>query len=137
MIITVEFPERLAKHRHNQGLTQTALAERVGIHVSQIRRYEQGAAQPTLDVIRRLTLALNTNADQLIFNSDENSAENGDGTSDSKPSPTSTPTNEQPSEPPSTASSSDTKPANSPAEPRSGPRAHPEFRPLTELRFKI
>lgn len=78
MIDLVDFPERLAQHRHDQGLTQTALAERVGIHVSQIRRYEQGSAQPTLDVIRRLTLALNTNADQLIFNNDETSAENGE-----------------------------------------------------------
>lgn len=32
-------------------LAQQALAERVGIRVSQICRYEQGAAQPTLDVI--------------------------------------------------------------------------------------
>jgi transcriptional regulator with XRE-family HTH domain len=68
---TVDFPERLATLRHKQGLTQTTLANQVGIHVSQIRRYEQGTAQPTLDVIRRLTLALNTNADQLIFDPNE------------------------------------------------------------------
>ena len=78
MINLVDFPERLAQRRHDQGLTQAALAERVGIHVSQVRRYEQGSAQPTLDVIRRLTLALNTNADQLIFDADQNSAENGE-----------------------------------------------------------
>lgn len=68
---TVDFPERLATLRHQQGLTQQTLAQQVGIHVSQIRRYEQGTAQPTLDVIRRLTLALNTNADRLIFDPDE------------------------------------------------------------------
>lgn len=78
MIDYVDFPERLAKLRHDQGLTQAALAERVSIHVSQIRRYEQGTAQPTLDVIRRLTTALNTNADQLIFNHDETSGENSE-----------------------------------------------------------
>jgi transcriptional regulator with XRE-family HTH domain len=69
-LITMDFPERLTTLRHQRGLTQAALATIVDIHVSQIRRYEQGAAQPTLDVIRRLTLALNTSADQLIFNTD-------------------------------------------------------------------
>jgi len=78
MIITVDFHERLTHLRHDQGLTQAALAERVGIHVSQICRYEQGAAQPTLDVIRRLTTALNTNADQLIFNPDEPGGDNNE-----------------------------------------------------------
>ena len=78
MIITVDFHERLTHLRHDQGLTQAALAERVGIHVSQICRYEQGAAQPTLDVIRRLTTALNTNADQLSLDPDEHDAANSD-----------------------------------------------------------
>lgn len=37
------------------------------VHVSQIRRYEAGNAQPTLDVIRRLAIALSTSADTLVF----------------------------------------------------------------------
>lgn len=69
-MLTVDFPERLATLRRQRDLTQQALADHIGIHVSQIRRYEQGKAQPTLDVIRRLTLALNTSADQLIFDND-------------------------------------------------------------------
>jgi len=69
---------RLAKLRHDQGLTQAALAEHIGIHVSPPPRSEQGAAQPTLDVIRRLTTALNTNADQLIFDNTETGPENGE-----------------------------------------------------------
>jgi transcriptional regulator with XRE-family HTH domain len=69
--ITMDFPERLATLRKEQGLTQNALAERVGIHVSQLRRYEGNAAQPTLDVIRRLAIALSVSADQLIFDNNE------------------------------------------------------------------
>ena len=64
----VDFPERLANLRKQRGLTQTALATIIGIHHSQLRRYENGTAQPTLDVIRRLTTALNTTSDNLIFN---------------------------------------------------------------------
>jgi len=63
----MDFPERLAALRKERGLTQQALAERVGIHVSQVRRYEGGGAQPTLEVIRRLALALSVSADELVF----------------------------------------------------------------------
>lgn len=64
-------PARLAALRKERSLTQAALAERAGIHVSQLRRYEAGGAQPTLDVIRRLAIALSVSADQLIFDTDE------------------------------------------------------------------
>jgi transcriptional regulator with XRE-family HTH domain len=69
--LDMDFPERLAALRKDRGLTQQALAERVGIHVSQLRRYEGGGAQPTLDVIRRLAIALSVSADQLVFDIDE------------------------------------------------------------------
>jgi len=35
--------------------------------VSQVRRYEGGGAQPTLDVVRRLAIALSVSADELVF----------------------------------------------------------------------
>src|SRR5580658_7828183 len=69
--LDMDFPARLAALRKDRGLTQQALAERVGIHVSQLRRYEAGGAQPTLDVLRRLAVALSVSADQLVFDSDE------------------------------------------------------------------
>jgi transcriptional regulator with XRE-family HTH domain len=69
--LDMDFPERLSALRKERGLTQQALAERVGIHVSQLRRYEGGGAQPTLDVIRRLAIALSVSADQLVFDTDE------------------------------------------------------------------
>ena len=69
--LDMDFPERLATLRKERGLTQQALAERVGIHVSQLRRYEAGGAQPTLDVLRRLAVALSVSADRLVFDTDE------------------------------------------------------------------
>ena len=70
-VLEMGFPERLAKLRKEKSLTQQALAERVGVHVVQIRRYEGGSAQPTLDVIRRLALALSVSADALVFAKEE------------------------------------------------------------------
>jgi transcriptional regulator with XRE-family HTH domain len=68
---TLDFPQQLAALRKHHGLTQQALAERVGIHVVQLRRYEGGTSQPTLDVIRRLATALSVSADLLLFGRDE------------------------------------------------------------------
>jgi transcriptional regulator with XRE-family HTH domain len=66
-----EFPERLATLRKEKGLTQQALADQIRMHVVQIRRYEAGASQPTLDVLRKLAIALGVSADHLIFGKDE------------------------------------------------------------------
>lgn len=68
---TLDFPQQLAALRKHHGLTQQALAERVGIHVVQLRRYEGGTSQPTLDVIRRLATALSVSADLLLFGKNE------------------------------------------------------------------
>jgi len=47
------------------GLSQTALAERVGVHVRQIRRYERGEQQPVLGVAAKLAEALGISLDEL------------------------------------------------------------------------
>jgi len=67
----VNFPEHLAQLRKDKGLTQPQLAEKIGVHVAQVRRYEAGTSQPTLDVIRSLAVALGVSADELLFAPDE------------------------------------------------------------------
>ncbi len=67
----MDFAQRLAALRKERGLTQQGLADLVKVHLTQINRYESGDSQPTLDVIRRLAIALNASADELIFGKDE------------------------------------------------------------------
>lgn len=67
----LKFHERLAVLRKERGLTQQALAELVDMHISQIRRYESGQSQPTLDAIRKLAMALSVSADMLLFANNE------------------------------------------------------------------
>ncbi len=67
----MNFPERLAALRKDKGITQNALADLAGVHVAQIRRYEGGDSQPTLDVVRKLAIALSVSADMLVFDKDE------------------------------------------------------------------
>lgn len=61
----------IAMQLNAQILTQQALAELVGVHLTQIQRYEKGDTQPTLEVIRKLALALAVSADALVFDADE------------------------------------------------------------------
>jgi transcriptional regulator with XRE-family HTH domain len=67
----MDFAKRLVTARHAKGMTQQALADQVGIHVTQVRRYEAGTSQPTLDVLRALAVALSVSTDSLVFNDDE------------------------------------------------------------------
>lgn len=65
------FPERLVAIRKEHNLTQQALAESARCGISQLKRYELGTSQPTLDVIKRLAQALRVSSDYLLFGKDE------------------------------------------------------------------
>jgi len=70
-LLVMAFSNQLVRLRKTRGMTQQALADEVGIHVTQLRRYEAGTAQPTADVLRRLAIALRTSADTLLFDEHE------------------------------------------------------------------
>ena len=67
----MNFAHRLAATRKQRGLTQQALADAIGIHLSQVRRYEAGTSQPTLDVLKRIAVTLSVTIDALAFDEDE------------------------------------------------------------------
>jgi transcriptional regulator with XRE-family HTH domain len=69
-VVEDQFGRQLAEMRRERGLTQAEVAERVGIHPSQLHRYEAGTAQPTLPVLRGLALALQASIDSLVFTDD-------------------------------------------------------------------
>lgn len=47
------------------------MSDKVGIHVSQYKRNESGTSQPTLEVFRKIILALNVSSDMMLFDEDE------------------------------------------------------------------
>ena len=69
--VDMGFSERLTALRKQKGFTQQILADAAGVHVVQIRRYEGGKTQPTLEIIRKLAIALAASADELLFEKDE------------------------------------------------------------------
>lgn len=70
-LLTMDFPERLASLRRERRMTQQQLADETEVHVSQIKRYEAGSSQPTIDVLKKLAVALSVSADLLLFDKDE------------------------------------------------------------------
>ena len=74
----MSFSERLVALRKQRGLSQRALAESVGVHLTQVQRYEAGSGQPTLDVVRRLAIALSVSADMLVFDPQERGPQDDD-----------------------------------------------------------
>jgi transcriptional regulator with XRE-family HTH domain len=61
----------LLRLRKSQGLTQPQLADLAGLHVNQVRRYEAGSAQPSLDGLKKIALALHVSLDELVFEANE------------------------------------------------------------------
>jgi transcriptional regulator with XRE-family HTH domain len=70
------FPEHLAELRRGRGLTQAALAERIGVRANQLSLYESGKSEPSLGVLRQLAIALSVSCDALVFGGEDRLANN-------------------------------------------------------------
>lgn len=71
LLTAMAFAQRLVETRKSHGLTQQQLADRVDVHVTQLRRYEAGANAPNLEVLKRLAVALGITIDALAFDDHE------------------------------------------------------------------
>ncbi len=57
---------RLIALRKEKGLTQQEMADKIGLHVNQIRRYESGSAQPSLEA-KKMAMTMSVTIDSLVF----------------------------------------------------------------------
>lgn len=64
---TMSISQRLITLRREQSLTQQEMADRVGLHVNQIRRYESEQAHPSLEALKKIALGLSISLDSLVF----------------------------------------------------------------------
>lgn len=63
--------QRLIALRRERDLTQQQMADAIGVHVNQIRRYEAGATQPALEALKKIAIAMSVTIDSLVFGEDE------------------------------------------------------------------
>lgn len=62
--------KRVRDLRTFQGLTQEGLAERAGLHYTHVQRLEQGSANPTLDTLESVALALRVPLPEILKSQD-------------------------------------------------------------------
>ncbi len=66
--------ERIKYLRKQKGLSQTDLANQVGISYAQVGRYETKGAQPSAEVVKKMADVLGVSPDYLINGSSEEQA---------------------------------------------------------------
>ena len=60
------FSERLVSLRKKKGLSQVALAERIGISGQVVSQYERGVTRPDLEILTRIADFFNVSSDYLL-----------------------------------------------------------------------
>ena len=70
-VFRMSIRDRMIALRQQRKLTQHEMADMVGLHVNQIRRYETGHAQPSLDALKKIAVALRITLDELVFDEGE------------------------------------------------------------------
>lgn len=70
-LTTMSIAQRLVSLRKQKALTQQALADALGLHLTQVKRYEAGTSQPSLDALKKMAQTLRVTTDSLIFEPEE------------------------------------------------------------------
>ena len=62
----MSFSNKLIQTRLKQGLTQKQLAKLIGVSIRTYKKYETGVTLPKITTIRKIVIALETTADELL-----------------------------------------------------------------------
>lgn len=71
----ISIGEQIQKLRKDNNLNQTQLAEKIGVSLTQLQRYENKGVQPPADILKKLADTFNTSIDFLIYGDSEQKAQ--------------------------------------------------------------
>lgn len=71
----VSVGQQIQELRKKNGLSQTALAEKIGVSITQLQRYENKGVQPPADMLKKIADTFNTSIDFLVYGNTEQKAE--------------------------------------------------------------
>lgn len=66
MVTTTDISKKLAEAIQQSGLTQTFIAEKIGVKQQQISSYITGKTLPALDTLSRLCTILDLDANEIL-----------------------------------------------------------------------
>ncbi|WP_339339851.1 helix-turn-helix transcriptional regulator [uncultured Oceanicoccus sp.] len=67
----MSFEANLRQLRKSRKLTQDQMADLVGLHTASIKTYETGRARPSLETFKKIIVACDITADELLFDKHE------------------------------------------------------------------
>ena len=71
MVVLADIQKKIADIIRQSGMTQTALAQKIGVKQQTIAQYLSGRAMPALDTFANLCAVLDVSADYLLGLEDE------------------------------------------------------------------
>jgi transcriptional regulator with XRE-family HTH domain len=66
--VSPDFPAKLRKARKEKGFSQGQLAQRIGVDLQRVSKYERGVNVPTTDIMVRIADTLDVSLDYLLRN---------------------------------------------------------------------
>jgi len=66
---------QIQKLRKENNLNQSQLAEKIGVSLTQLQRYENKGVQPPADILKKLADAFNISIDFLVYGDSEQKAQ--------------------------------------------------------------
>jgi len=70
-LMNMSFPKRILQLRKKHNMTQQQMADKILMNVAQIKRYEGGYSQPSVEAIKRIAKIFSVTTDWLLFDEGE------------------------------------------------------------------
>lgn len=61
------FRDTFVRLRKEKGWTQAQVAEKIGISIGQVKKYEKGDSAPNLHILAKIATVFETSADDFVF----------------------------------------------------------------------
>lgn len=68
------FGERLKKMRTDKGLSQDTFSKHIGVHVTNLSKYERNISIPSLEIAEKMASVLEVSLDELVYGSQKASS---------------------------------------------------------------
>lgn len=62
-----DFGQHLKKLRSEKGFSQEIFASKIGVHVTNLSKYERNISMPSLEVAEKMSKALSISMDELVY----------------------------------------------------------------------
>lgn len=62
-----DFSKRIKELRSAKNFSQEAFAQKIGVHVTHLSRYERGKSVPSLEVAEKIASTLEVSLDEMVY----------------------------------------------------------------------